>query len=443
MSVTGRVKTWWKHEGTSGSFGGGPSTSKDESATGSASGQFSSVGLDESVDLWLLGSVLGLTGIGLVMVYSASAVMSFSRFGSDLFLAKRQVGYALVGLVAMWMGYRIDHDLYRRQVYRLLLFTFVLLLLVLIPGVGRKVGGARRWFRLGGLSFQPSELAKFVLAAYLSASAAAKAGKIDRFAVGFLPHMLVASLMVVLVLAQPDLGTSVLLMSMTMVVLFAAGTKLVYIVTAVMAATPVAWYAIVGSQWRMRRLLAFFAPEAHRRGAGYQVFESMVTLGSGGWSGLGLGQGRQKLFFLPEGHTDFIFPVIGQELGLIGLVLVIGLLALFLWRGLRAALRASDLFGMYLAFAITTLIGMQALVNMGVVMGLLPTKGLTLPFVSFGGSSLVMTMFSVGVLLRISSRRPAGVRVKMKHGRRRTSSGGNRRVPARQPDAGLAREVTR
>lgn len=369
-------------------------------------------GPSEGMDWILFAAVLGLAGLGLVMVYSASSVMAFSRYGSDLYLAKRQAVYLVVGLVALYLGTRIRLDFYRKHVYRFLIASLVLLVLVLVPFIGVKVGGARRWFHLAGLSLQPSELAKFSLALYLSFSAAQKAGKLDRFSVGFLPHFLVASVMVGLVLLQPDLGTAVLLMTMTLVVLFVAGTRLVYIVSAVLAGAPVAWYAIVGTQWRLRRMIAFFEPEAHRRGAGYQVFESMVTLGSGGWTGQGLGAGRQKLFFLPEGHTDFILPVIGQELGLVGLTLVIGLLAVFLWRGLRAALRAKDLFASYLAFAITSLVSMQALMNMGVVMGLLPTKGLTLPLVSFGGSSLVVTLFSVGVLLRISAGEP--VRVKQR-----------------------------
>jgi len=363
----------------------------------------------EGMDLVLLGSVLALAGLGLVMVYSASSVMAFSKYGSDMYLAKKQAMYLGLGIFALWLGTRIRLDFYRRNVYRILLASFLLLALVLIPFIGVKVGGARRWFHMAGFSFQPSELAKFALALYLSFSAAQKAGKLDRFSVGFLPHLLVASFMVGLVLLQPDLGTAVLLMAMTLVVLFVAGTRIVYIVAAVLAGAPVAWYAIVGTPWRMRRMIAFFEPEAHRRGAGYQVFESMVTLGSGGWTGQGLGAGRQKLFFLPEGHTDFILPVIGQELGLLGLTLVIGLLAVFLWRGLRTAIRAKDLFSSYLAFAVTSLVSMQALMNMGVVMGLLPTKGLTLPLVSFGGSSLVVTLFSVGVLLRISAGDPVRV----------------------------------
>ncbi len=369
---------------------------------------------EPGVDLVLLGAVLALSGLGLVMVYSASAMVAFSRYGSDMVLARRQAAYLAIGLVAMWLGTRVRLEFYEKNVYRLLLGALVLLMLVLVPGLGVKVGGARRWFRLGGLSFQPSELAKFALLVYLSSSAARKADRLTQFSVGFLPHLLVASVMVVLVLAQPDLGTAVLLMGTTLVLLFVAGTRLVYIVTAVLVAAPFAWYAVVGTSWRMRRLLAFFEPEAFRTGAGYQVYESMVTLGSGGVTGLGLGQGKQKLFFLPEGHTDFILPVIGQELGLLGVAIVVGLLGVILWRGVRAALRADRLFASYLAFGITTLFVFQALVNMGVVMGLLPTKGLTLPFVSYGGSSLVTALFCVGVLLRISAEsrpEPAAPRV--------------------------------
>jgi cell division protein FtsW len=354
----------------------------------------------------LLSGIVVLAGFGLVMVYSASAVTSFSRHGSDLYLAQRQAAYLGLGMIALWLGARVDYAIYRKLAYPILLFSVLLLVLVLVPGIGTKVGGARRWFRMGGLSFQPAEFAKLALAVYLAVSAANKGARIGSFSVGFLPHLIVSGALVTLVLAQPDLGTAMLLMGLTLVVLFVAGTRLLYIVAAVLAVAPVAWWAIVGTSWRMQRLLAFFEPEAHKVGAGYQIYESMVTLGSGGWLGLGLGQGRQKLFYLPEGHTDFILPVIGQELGFVGVAILFLLVGVIVWRGARTALRARDLFGTYLAFGITSLFACQTFVNMAVVMAVLPTKGLTLPLVSFGGSSLVMTLFGLGVLLNISRRMP-------------------------------------
>ncbi len=357
-------------------------------------------------DLVLFVSTLMLAGFGLVMVYSASAFMSFTRYGSDTLFAKRQAAYFLIGLVAMYIGARVDYRRYGKLAYPLLGAAFVLLVLVLVPGIGSRVAGARRWFRIGGVSFQPAEFAKLALAIFLAVSAARKAGKIDTFSVGFLPHVLVAGAMLVLVLAQPDLGTAMLLMGLTFVVLFIAGTRLLYILMAVLAVAPVAWWAIVGTPWRFQRMVAFFEPEAHRSGAGYQIYESLITIGSGGWTGMGLGEGRQKLLFLPEGHTDFILPVIGQELGFLGVVFVVVLIGVVLWRGTRIAIKAGDLFGTHLAFALTSLLVIEALINMGVVMALMPTKGLTLPLVSYGGSSLVMTMYSIGVLMNISKRNP-------------------------------------
>lgn len=406
--MSGRVRTEIGVEAMtqkSSPSGAGASTTDGEQVegAGSAAGWY-------GYDLWLLGGIIVLAGFGLVMVYSASAVTSFSRHGSDLYLAQRQAAYLGVGLVALWIGARLDYRIYERLAYPLLGASFIMLCAVLIPGLGTKVGGARRWFRIAGLSFQPAEMAKLVLAMYLSLSAAKKFDRIDRFYIGFLPHLIVSGAMVVLVLAQPDLGTAMLMMGLTLMVLFVAGTRLLYILAAILAVAPVAWWAIVGTEWRMQRLLAFFEPEAHKVGAGYQVYESMVTLGSGGWLGLGLGQGRQKLFYLPEGHTDFILPVIGQELGFVGVAAVVVLVGLIVWRGARAAARARDLFGTYLGFGITTLFALQAFVNMGVVMALLPTKGLTLPLVSFGGSSLVVSLFGLGILLNISRRMPEPAR---------------------------------
>ena len=292
-----------------------------------------------SIDLWLLAATLALAGLGLTMVYSASAVASFSRYGSDLYIAKRQAIYFLVGLAGLYLGARTDYRIYLRANYPLLLMSLALLTLVMLPGVGSKVGGARRWLRFASLSFQPSELAKLALVIYLASSLARKADRIRSFSVGFLPHMLVCGCLTGLLLLQPDLGTSMLLMGTMLAMLFVAGGNLTYIILALLATAPVAWYAVVGTSWRLHRLLAFFQPEAHRSGAGYQVYESLVPLGSGGWTGVGLGEGRQKLFFLPEGHTDFILPVIGQELGFIGVTAVVTLMAFLVFRAVRAAVR--------------------------------------------------------------------------------------------------------
>jgi cell division protein FtsW len=219
--------------------------------------------------------------------------------------------------------------------------------------------------------------------------------------------LLVVGLVTGLTLLQPDLGTAVLLGVSALLVMFVAGTRLTYILVAGMMAAPLAWFAVVGTPWRMKRLMAFFDPEAHRDGAGYQVWEALLTLGSGGWKGVGLGEGQQKLFYLPEAHTDFILPIVGQELGFVGVSSVLLLFAVILWRGSRVALRAEDRFGTYLAFGFTAMLALQACLNMAVVVGVVPTKGITLPFVSYGGSSLITSFFMVGVVLGVARGRRA------------------------------------
>jgi cell division protein FtsW len=230
------------------------------------------------------------------------------------------------------------------------------------------------------------------------------------FSVGFLPHLLLAGFLAALCLLQPDFGSAVALLFLLFAMLFAAGAKLSYLVASVLAALPVGYHLIASSPYRLRRLLAFLDPWGTRHGDGYQVAESLLSVGSGGITGLGLGDGRQKLFFLPEAHTDFIFSIIGEELGLIGVVAVVLLYAVLIWRGLRAALSASEPFGVYLGLGVTALFAFHALVNMSVALGLLPTKGLTLPFISYGGTSLVVMMAAAGILLSISASARAGAR---------------------------------
>jgi cell division protein FtsW len=283
--------------------------------------------------------------------------------------------------------------------------------LVLIPGIGTSAGGARRWIRFPGFGLQPAEVAKVAWVVYLSYSLAKKREKVASFSVGFLPHLMLCGLLVGLCMLQPDFGSSVLLVFLLFALLFAAGTKVSYLVGSVLLALPLAYAAIASSPYRMKRVLAFLDPWAHRHDIGYQVAESLMSIGSGGLTGLGLGDGRQKLFFLPEAHTDFIFAIIGEELGLVGVVLLVSLYAIVIWRGIRASLAAPETFGTYLGLGLTSIIAFQATVNMCVAMGLLPTKGLTLPFVSYGGTSLVVLMGAAGVLLSLSaSAEPAGNR---------------------------------
>lgn len=356
------------------------------------------------VDPVLYALVFSLTGFGLVMVYSASAVYARQHFGSQYYFLNRCALWDVLGLTAMAIGARVDYRLFRRLAYPILILGILLLVGVLIGGV--RINGARRWFRLAGVSFQPAELTKLALVMYLSCSLSKKAEKVRLFAVGFLPHLLVAGVIMLLLLKQPDLGTAVIAGGVTLTLLFIAGAKISYLLMALLAAAPVIYQSIVSTRWRMMRVLAFLDPWQYRSTVGYQVAESLISIGSGGTFGLGLGDGRQKLFFLPEAHTDYIMAIVGEELGFVGICAVVLCFLLIVTRGILVAMRARDTFGTYLAAGITVMLGLQAAINAGVVLGSLPTKGLPMPFVSFGGSSLVVDLFAIGILLNISRAAP-------------------------------------
>ena len=362
-------------------------------------------------DPLLLGAITALATIGLVMVYSASAILATDKLGDGFFFLKRQLVATALGAVAMALAMRIGYRRLARLAYPILLVAVGLMVAVLIPGIGTTAGGAQRWIRLVGFSLQPSEILKLAWVIYLAYSLARKREKVASFSVGFLPHLLLAGFLAALCLGQPDFGSAVALVFLLFAMLFTAGAKLSYLVASVLVALPVGYHLIASSPYRLRRLMAFLDPWGTRQGDGYQVAESLLSVGSGGISGLGLGDGRQKLFFLPEAHTDFIFSIIGEELGLIGVVAGVLLYAVVIWRGLRAALSASEPFGVYLGLGLTALFAFHALVNMSVALGLLPTKGLTLPFVSYGGTSLVVMMGAAGILLSISASARSGARV--------------------------------
>jgi cell division protein FtsW len=356
-----------------------------------------------AMDPWLFFAAMALACLGLVMVYSAGVYTARTRHGDWEYFLGRQGLFLALGTGIMLAVSRIDYRVLRRFAGALMVVG--LLGLVLVLAVGVEVNGARRWIRFPGMNIQPSEIAKVALAIFLSAMVARQGERVRRFTTGFLPPLLIASLTMLLVLLEKDLGTTILLGTLTMTLLFVAGTRIAYVLAAAMLAAPLMWQQIVDVGFRRGRLLDYLSGEQS-----YQIQQSLIAIGSGGPWGLGLGAGRQKLGFLPENHTDFILASIGEELGLAGICVVLGLFALLVWRGLVAARQAPDRFGTYLAIALSALFGFQALINMAVVLNLIPAKGITLPFLSYGGSSLMVSMGAVGILLAIS-RRPRPWRI--------------------------------
>ncbi len=353
-------------------------------------------------DPMLLAAVLLLVGFGLVMVYSASAIMAQEKLHDTFYFLKRQGIAAGLGLVAMAVAMKVGYRKVARFAPLILAIAVLLLIAVLIPGLGTSVGGAKRWLRIPGVSLQPAEVTKLAWVIFLAYSLAKKREKVKTFSIGTLPHLMLAGVLVALCMGEPDFGSSVALLTLMFVMLFAAGTRVSILVGMVLAALPLAYIAIARTPYRLARITAYLDPWANRQGSGYQLAESLMTIGSGGLHGLGLGEGRQKLYFLPEAHTDFIFSIIGEELGLLGVGCLMLVYAVVIWRGLKASLNATEPFGTYLGLGITTLIAFQATVNMAVTMGVVPTKGLTLPFISYGGSSLIVLMGAAGLLLSVS-----------------------------------------
>ena len=354
-------------------------------------------------DTLLLGAVAALLAVGVVMVYSSSSVVALTTYNDPSYFMKRQIVWALLGLLVMMAAMRWDHGRLadKRVVGLLLLVTFVLLAAVFVPVLGRTINGARRWIKLGGLTFQPAELMKFTLVVYLSSYISSRGERLREFRQGLLPVLLVTMVFLGMTMFQPDFGTVVAMGLVILAMVLAGGANLLHLAGLVLLALPLGFAAIAAKAYRMRRLLSFLDPWADPQGAGHQIVQSYLAFGSGGVFGRGLGEGRQKLLFLPERHSDFIYAVIGEELGLIGAAAVLVLFGIVLWRGIAVA-RHTEGFSRMLALGITLLICVQALFNMAVVTGLVPTKGIALPLVSYGGSALVVTLGSVGVLLNIS-----------------------------------------
>lgn len=353
------------------------------------------------IDRWLFSATVGLALFGVVMVYSASAVIALQENHSQFHYVIKQGIWTLLGFVAMFVAMRFDYQRLNRGwiVYGALLVTILLLLSVFAFS---PVNGARRWIKFGGFSAQPSEIAKLVLAMFMAYFLAKRAGEEGSFWKTFLPCMIPLAVLAGLVAKEPDLGTALMLAIIGITICFAAGVRPRHVVYAAIPGLLFVAKMVIFTPFRWRRMATFLDPWANQQGSGYQVVQSLIAVGSGGSHGLGFAQGRQKLLFLPFAHSDFIFAVVGEELGLIGALIVVLVFAVFLWRGMRAALRAPDRFGMLLGVGIVVGIVAQALLNISVVLALVPTKGIPLPFISYGGSSLVPTLAAVGILLNIS-----------------------------------------
>jgi cell division protein FtsW len=354
-------------------------------------------------DYLLLIVVLALVGIGIVMVYSTSAILAGERFQDPYYFLKRQALYAGIGFSLMILMLFFPYQTLNRFAYPLLVLSILALIAVLIPGIGVRAGGSMRWLRVFSFTIQPSELAKLGLVIFLAYFLTKKEEKIRSFSFGFLPTILISGLVIALVLKEPDFGTAFFLMVMVFLLLFLGGTRVIYIAGAVLLAIPVAYYFVTSAAYRYRRLMSFVRPWDDPTGTSFQIIQSFLSFGSGGLFGLGLGEGRQKLYFLPAPHTDFIFSIIGEEMGLVGAMVVVLLFFIFTLRGMQIGYSLGDRFASYLALGLTLMISLQAVINMGVVLGLLPTKGLTLPFISYGGTSLITNLVGVGILLHLST----------------------------------------
>ncbi|MEZ4600168.1 MAG: putative lipid II flippase FtsW [Syntrophotaleaceae bacterium] len=355
-------------------------------------------------DATILLLAVVLTCFGVVMVYSSSSIMAAERYHDGFYFLKRQGLYALAGFGLMAVLMRMDYHLLRRLAFPGLILCALMLLLVLVPGIGSRAGGAARWIKFPGFSFQPSEAVKLALIFYMAHSLAKKQDKVKSFKLGILPYMIVLSLLLLLLLLQPDFGSAMTLAVVAMVMLMAAGTRISHLSSIVVLALPFIYYFVWHVDYRRRRIMAFLDPWQDPTDTGFQIIQSLIAFGTGGLIGNGLGEGKQKLFYLPEAHTDFIFSVVGEELGFAGTIVITAMFLVLVLRGIRVSLQAPDDFGRYLAFGITLLLGMEAFLNIAVVMGMLPTKGMALPFISYGGTSLLTSLAAIGILLSVSSR---------------------------------------
>jgi cell division protein FtsW len=342
-----------------------------------------------------------LVAVSIVMVYSASAVMADDKLGQPYFYLIKQLLWAVLGIALLALVMRIDYRAYREPVF---IWSSLVVVTVALVAVlfGPAVNNARRWFSVGGLGIQPSELAKLVAIIFIAALLERRMHRINEIRYALAPISIVVGMLVGLILLEPDFGTAMSLALIAAVMVFAAGLNYAYVVGAALATLPLIAVLVMGSAYRRKRMMAFLNPWDDPLGDGFQIIQSLIAVGTGGMTGRGIMNGVQKLFYLPEAHTDFIYAVISEELGLLGATCVLACFCVITWRGVRIALRAPDAFGAFVALGLTTMVAVQAFVNMSVVLGLMPTKGIPLPFISAGGSSLLINLVGMGVLLNVS-----------------------------------------
>ena len=353
--------------------------------------------------LWL--AIVVLMAAGLVMVYSASFIYAQEHYKDGLYFFKRHLVFMGLGLGAFALGLKLPTERLFQNAYRILVGSGILLAAALVPFFSHKAGGASRWIRLGLFTFQPAEIAKIAVLIYLAAQLRRKIDQRDNWRTGFLAYFISALPIYGLLLLQPDFGTTALLLLTTLLVLIAGGIHLRYIATLIGILVPTGAFLILSKPYRRARVEAFLDPWLDATGKGFQVIQSLVAVYSGKWFGVGLGNSKEKLFYLPEAHNDFIFAVVAEELGFIGILFLVSLFLMIIWRGLNTAAATKDPFDKGLAVGISCLLGLQAFFNMGVVLGLLPTKGLPLPLVSYGGTSFVCTLYLLGILVQLSEKR--------------------------------------
>jgi len=355
-----------------------------------------------SLRINLFSVSVALICVGVVMIYSASSIYAWEKYKDSAFFLKRHLAFLGIGLVLMFLVMLFDYRKLSRYAKPLLIISFVLLGLVLVPGLGREVSGARRWFRFKFLSFQPSELANLAVLIYVADFISRKQDIIKSFIKGFMPPLCVLGATSVLILIQPDLGTVVALAGVVFIMLYISGVRVTHLLSVFLLSLPALYLLVFAVPYRRARILAFLNPWIDPKGSGFQIIQSQVAIGSGGIFGVGLGHSRQKLFYLPAAHTDFIFSIIGEELGLIGTLAVVFLFMIFILQGLKVIRNASDRFGYFLALGLVLMIALRAVINIGVSCGIFPTKGLPLPFISYGGSSFIFDMVAVGILINIA-----------------------------------------